>query len=104
MIERPDITVGDTVRLHLKIKEGNKERIQIFEGIVLSLSGTGETKTMTVRKMSGGIGVEKVIPLNMPTMEKVEIVKKGKVRKAKLYFMRNKIGKRAMDVKTSESK
>ncbi len=104
MIERPDITVGDTVRLHLKIKEGNKERIQIFEGIVLSLSGTGETKTMTVRKMSGGIGVEKVIPLNMPTMEKVEIVKKGKVRKAKLYFMRSKIGKRAMDVKTSESK
>jgi large subunit ribosomal protein L19 len=104
MIERPDITVGDTVRLHLKIKEGNKERIQIFEGIVLSLSGTGETKTMTVRKMSGGIGVEKVIPLNMPTMVKVEIVKKGKVRKAKLYFMRNRIGKRAMDVKTSESK
>jgi large subunit ribosomal protein L19 len=92
----PDIRVGQTVRVHQKIKEGNKERIQIFEGLVLKLnSGYGADKTFTVRKLVSGIGVEKIFPLFSPAIEKIEIKKKSKVRRAKLYYMRDRSGKSA---------
>lgn len=95
---RPDVKVGDTAKLHLKIVEGGKERIQIFEGVVLAIKGTGLSKNLIVRKMSNGVGVEKIVPLHAPILEKVEIVKRGKVRRSKLYYMKTKIGKRAMNV------
>lgn len=95
---RPDVKVGDTVKLHLKIVEGGKERIQVFEGVVLAMSGTGLSKNVTVRKMSSGIGVEKIVPFHSPSLEKIEVVKRGKVRRSKLYYMKTKIGKRAMNV------
>ncbi len=97
--DRPDVNVGDTVELYLKIKEGEKERVQVFKGIVLSIKGTGLSKNIVVRKISSGIGVEKIIPLHSPTLEKIKLVKKGDVRKAKLYYMRERVGKRAMKVK-----
>ncbi len=102
-VKRADVKVGDTVKLHLKIKEAGKERIQIFEGIVLSMSGQGASKNITVRKMSHGVGVEKIIPLNMPALEKIEIIKRGTVKRSKLYYMRDKIGKKAMDVSRAEN-
>jgi large subunit ribosomal protein L19 len=95
---RPDVRVGDTVKLSMKIKEAGKERIQVFEGIVISMSGSAMNKTITVRKVSSGIGIERIVPLHAPTLDKIEIVKRGTVRRAKLYYMRDKIGKRAMDV------
>ncbi len=95
---RPDVKVGDTVKLHLKIVEGGKERIQVFEGVVLAMSGAGLSKNITVRKMSSGIGVEKIVPFHSPTLDKIEVVKRGKVRRSKLYYMKTKIGKRAMKV------
>ena len=99
----PEVKVGDTVKLYLKIKEAGKERTQVFEGIVLSKKGKGNNKSITVRKISFGIGVEKIIPLNTKTLEKLEIVKRGKkVRKSKLYYMRKKYGKKAMDVGITE--
>jgi large subunit ribosomal protein L19 len=99
----PEVKVGDTVKLHLKIKEAGKERTQIFEGIVLSKKGKGNNRTITVRKITFGIGVEKIVPLNTKTLEKLEIVKRGKkVRKSKLYYMRKKYGKKAMDVGITE--
>lgn len=80
---------GQTVRLHLRISEGKKDRTQIFEGMIIKLSGaTAATKTMTVRKVSQGYGVEKIIPLSLPTLEKVEVVKVAKVRRSKLYYLR----------------
>lgn len=91
----PDFSVGDTVRVHAKIKEGNRERIQVFEGIVLKRQGGSNRETFTVRKFSNGIGVEKTWPLHSPTIEKVEVVRKGKVRRAKLYYLRGRVGKRA---------
>lgn len=96
--KRPDVQVGDTVKLYMKIKEGDKERIQVFEGVVIQMSGSGIDATVTVRKVSSGIGVERIVPLHTPTLEKIDIVKRGKVRKSKLYYMRTKIGKRAMKV------
>jgi large subunit ribosomal protein L19 len=98
---RPDVKVGDTVKLSMKIKEAGKERIQLFEGVVISMSGSGLNKTITVRKISYGIGIERIIPMHTPTLDKIEIVKRGKVRRAKLFYMRNKIGKRALDVSHS---
>lgn len=100
--KRPDVKVGDTVKLSMKIKEGGKERIQVFEGIVIAKSGSGMSKTITVRKMSYGVGVERIVPFHSPTLDKIEIVKRGIVRRAKLYYMRGKIGKRAMDVINAE--
>jgi large subunit ribosomal protein L19 len=97
--DRPDVNVGDTVNLHLKITEGNKERTQIFRGIVLSIRGVGLSRNIVVRKISSGIGVEKIVPLHSPSLEKITIVKKGNVKKAKLYYMRERVGKKAMKVK-----
>lgn len=85
--------VGDTVRVHVKIKEGERERIQIFEGTVLAKHGGGISETFTVRRVSYGVGVEKTFPLHSPNVEKVEIVRRGKVRRAKLYYLRDRVGK-----------
>ncbi|MFR4336459.1 MAG: 50S ribosomal protein L19 [Lawsonibacter sp.] len=89
------VTVGDTVRVHLKVKEGNRERIQIFEGTVIAKKHGGIEETFTVRRISYGIGVEKVFPLHAPSIEKVEVVRHGKVRRAKLYYLRDRVGKAA---------
>lgn len=93
--EVPAFNVGDTVKVSAKIKEGNRERTQVFEGTVLKIQGTGVRKTFTVRKISNGIGVEKTWPLHSPTVEKVEVVRFGKVRRAKLFYLRDRKGKRA---------
>ena len=90
-----DFAVGDTVRVYGKIKEGNRERIQVFEGVVLKHQGGSSRETFTVRKNSNGIGVEKTWPLHSPNVEKVEIVRKGKVRRAKLNYLRDRVGKKA---------
>ena len=90
-----DFNVGDTVKVYGKIKEGNRERIQIFEGTVLKKQGGGSRATFTVRKNSNGIGVEKTWPLHSPNVEKVEVVRRGKVRRAKLFYLRDRVGKRA---------
>ena len=93
--DAPEFRVGDTVKVYGKIKEGNRERIQVFEGTVLKRQGGGARETFTVRKNSNGIGVEKTWPLHSPTVEKVEVVRKGKVRRAKLNYLRDRVGKRA---------
>ena len=90
-----EFNVGDTVKVYGKIKEGNRERIQVFEGVVLKKQGGSNRATFTVRKLSNGVGVEKTWPLHSPNVEKVEIVRKGKVRRAKLYYLRDRIGKAA---------
>ena len=87
--------VGDTVRVHGKIKEGNRERIQIFEGTVVKRQGGSVRETFTVRKTSGGIGVEKTWPLHSPNVEKIEVIRRGKVRRAKLNYLKGRVGKRA---------
>ena len=93
--EVPAVAIGDTVRVHLKVKEGNRERIQIFEGTVIAKKHGGIEETFTVRRISYGIGVEKVFPLHTPSIEKVEVVRHGKVRRAKLYYLRSRVGKAA---------
>ena len=93
--EAPQFSVGDTVRVHGKIKEGNRERIQIFEGVVLKKQGGSNRETFTVRKNSNGIGVEKTWPLHSPNVEKVEVIRRGKVRRAKLNYLRQRVGKAA---------
>ena len=93
--EVADFRVGDTVRVHAKIKEGNRERIQVYEGIVLKRQGGSNRETFTVRKFSNGVGVEKTWPLHSPFVEKVEVVRKGKVRRAKLFYLRDRVGKAA---------
>ena len=93
--EVPEFRVGDTVRVHAKIKEGEKERIQVFEGVVLKKQGGSNRATFTVRKNSNGVGVEKTWPLHSPTIEKVEVVRFGHVRRAKLFYLRGRIGKSA---------
>ena len=93
--EVPQFNVGDTVRVHGKIKEGNRERIQIFEGVVLKKQGGSHRATFTVRKNSNGIGVEKTWPLHSPNVEKVEVIRRGKVRRAKLNYLRDRVGKAA---------
>ena len=93
--EVPAFRVGDTVRVHNLIKEGNRERIQIFEGIVIKKQGTGVRETFTVRKSSNGIGVEKTWPIHSPSVANVEVVRRGKVRRAKLFYLRQRSGKRA---------
>ena len=91
----PEFNVGDTVRVHAKIKEGNRERIQVFQGTVLKKQGGGVRATFTVRKTSNGIGVEKTWPIHSPHVEKVEVVRRGKVRRAKLNYLRKRVGKAA---------
>jgi large subunit ribosomal protein L19 len=100
--KRPEIKVGDTVKLHMKIREGSKERTQIFEGVVISQSGSGKDSTLTVRKISYGVGVERVVPLQSPTLIKVEVVKRGSVKKSKMFFLRKRIGKSALKVNKIE--
>ncbi len=90
-----DFRVGDTVKVYGKIKEGNRERIQIFEGTVLKIQGGSNRATFTVRKLSNGVGVERTWPLHSPNIEKVEVVRRGKVRRAKLNYLRNRVGKKA---------
>ena len=90
-----EFAVGDTVKVYGKIKEGNRERIQVFEGIVLKRQGGSSRETFTVRKMSNGVGVEKTWPLHSPNVEKIEVVRRGKVRRAKLNYLRDRVGKRA---------
>ena len=91
----PEFNVGDTVRVHNRIEEGKRSRVQIFEGTVLKIQGGGSRKTFTVRKESSGIGVEKTWPLYSPNVEKVEVIRKGKVRRAKLNYLRDRVGKSA---------
>lgn len=93
--EVPQFHVGDTVKVYGKIKEGNRERIQVFEGVVLKVQGGGSRATFTVRKTSNGVGVEKTWPVHSPNVEKVELVRKGKVRRAKLNYLRSRVGKKA---------
>ena len=93
--EVDEFHVGDTVRVHAKIKEGNRERIQVFEGTVLKRQGGSNRETFTVRKISNGVGVEKTWPLHSPNVEKVEVVRQGKVRRAKLFYLRDRVGKKA---------
>src|SRR3954454_7661911 len=95
MTERPDMKSGDTVRVHVKVREGDKERIQIFEGIVIGLHRGGTRASFTVRKVSFGQGVERIFPLHSPTIAKVEIMRTAKVRRAKLYYLRELTGKAA---------
>lgn len=91
----PDIKIGDTVRVHQRVKEGNRERIQVFEGIIIKVQGGGVNKTFTVRKNSYGVGVEKTFLVHSPAVEKVEVVRVGKVRRAKLFYLRDRLGKSA---------
>ena len=97
----PAFNVGDTVKVHVKIKEGNRERIQVFEGYVLKRQNGGISETFTVRRMASGVGVEKTFPLHSPRIEKIELVRKGDVRRAKLNYMRQRTGKAAR-IKSAE--
>jgi large subunit ribosomal protein L19 len=96
--KRPEVEVGDTVKLYLKIKEGSKERTQIFQGVVIAMNGNGINKSVTVRKISYGIGVEKVVPIHSNLLEKIEVTKRGTVKRSKLYFLRGRVGRRALKI------
>ncbi len=91
----PDFRAGDTVKVHVKVIEGQRERIQIFEGVVIKRNGGGISETFTVRKISYGVGVERTFPLNSPKVDRIEVVRQGKVRRAKLYYLRELTGKAA---------
>ena len=91
----PELCIGDTVKVHVKVKEGNRERIQIFEGTIICKKHGGITETFTVRRLSYGVGVERTFPVNSPKIAKIEVVRKGKVRRAKLYYIRERVGKSA---------
>ena len=93
--EVPQVQVGDTVRVHVKVKEGSRERIQVFEGTVIAKKHGGIAETFTVRRTSYGVGVERVFPVNSPFVEKVEVIRRGKVRRAKLFYLRERTGKAA---------
>ena len=93
--EPPKVEVGDTVRVHIKVKEGNRERIQVFEGTVIAKKHGGINETITVRRISYGVGVEKVFPVHSPSIDKIEVVRNGAVRRAKLYYLRGRVGKGA---------
>ena len=93
--EPPVVEIGDTVRVHIKVKEGNRERIQVFEGTVIARKGGGIGETITVRRISYGVGCEKVFPMHSPNVAMIETVRKGKVRRAKLYYLRDRAGKAA---------
>ena len=91
----PQVEIGDTVRVHVKVKEGSRERIQVFEGTVIAKKHGGIEETFTVRRISYGVGVEKVFPVYSPSIDKIEVVRHGKVRRAKLYYLRDRMGKAA---------
>jgi len=91
----PVFNVGDTVKVHIKISEGNKERVQVFEGTVLKRQNGGLRETFTVRRVASGVGVEKTFPVNAPVIDKIEVVRLGKVRRAKLFYLRDRVGKSA---------
>ncbi len=91
----PDVEVGDYVKAHLKIKEGSKERIQVFEGYVIARKGSGLSESITIRRVSYGVGVERILPVNSPKIDHIEIIRKGKIRRAKLYYLRDRQGKAA---------
>ncbi len=93
--DRPEVAIGDLVKVHVKVKEGSRERIQIFEGYVIAKKHGGVEETFTVRRVSYGVGVEKVFPVNSPIIDKVDVVRHGKVRRAKLYYLRDRVGKAA---------
>lgn len=91
----PEFRAGDTVKVHVRVREGAKERIQIFQGVVISRRGSGTRETFTVRKVSGGIGVERIFPLHSPVIGEIEVVRRGRVRRAKLYYLRKRRGRAA---------
>lgn len=91
----PDFSPGDTLRVHVKVVEGDRERIQVFEGVVLRRSGGGLTESFTVRKVSQGVGVERTFPIHSPRIDKIEVVREGRVRRARLYYLRERTGKAA---------
>lgn len=93
--EAPVVKIGDTVKVHVKIREGERERIQVFEGTVIAKRGSGVSETFTVRRVSYGVGIERVFPLHSPNVAKVELVRSGKVRRSKLYYLRDRVGKAA---------
>lgn len=93
--DHPHFHSGDTLNVHMKVIEGSKERIQVFTGVVIQIKGTGVAKTFTIRKISNGIGVERIIPINSPKIEKIERVREGKVRRKRLYYLRERSGKSA---------
>ena len=93
--EHPEFAAGDTVNVHVKIREGNKERIQVFQGLVIQRKNSGAGESFTVRKISNGIGVERIFPIWSPNIDKIEVLRRGKVRRARLYYMRGKQGKAA---------
>lgn len=93
--ELPEFSAGDTITVYYEIKEGEKSRTQFFRGVVIQLRGTGRTQTFTIRKMSGTVGVERVFPINLPAIQKIEVNKRGKVRRARIYYFRGLTGKKA---------
>ena len=93
--DMPQFKAGDTIVVHYKVKEGDKERVQLFEGVVIRVNGGGVAKTFTVRKVSAGVGVERIIPINSPSIEKIEVKRIGRVRRSKLYYLRGLSGKKA---------
>ena len=90
-----EVEVGDYVKAHLKIKEGNRERIQVFEGYVIARKGSGLSESITIRRVSYGVGVERILPVNSPKIDHIDVVRKGKIRRAKLYYLRDRQGKAA---------
>ena len=93
--EFPSFKSGDTITVYYEIKEGQKTRTQFFKGVVIQIKGTGKTKTFTVRKMSGNVGIERIFPINLPSIKKIEVNKKGKVRRSRIYYFKNLRGKKA---------
>ena len=93
--ENPEFSAGDTITVYYEIKEGNKTRTQYFEGVVIQKRGSGTSETFTIRKMSGTVGVERIFPVNLPSIQKIEVNKRGKVRRARIFYFRNLTGKKA---------
>ena len=102
-VDVPDFRAGDTVKVHVKVVEGNRSRVQIFQGVVIRVQGSGVGRTFTVRKVSFGVGVERTFPLHTPIIDKIEVVTRGDVRRAKLYYLRNLRGKKAKIKEKRES-
>lgn len=100
----PKLEIGDFIKVHAKIKEGNRERIQVFEGTVIALKGSGLKETFTVRRVSYGVGVERIFPVNSPRIDHIDVVRKGDVRRAKLYYLRDRVGKAAKVKERLENK